>query len=228
MSDRRIIFDATRNLINRSFREDEVAALDRAIDEFLTGQGGPKKHALAKPQSFFLGVRNITGALDQQQVDTINSLLSCAASWPISWLAYGLATAWHEARLKPIEQSGKGRGRPYAMPGKYGQSQHGRGLVQLTWDANYERADQELNLHGSLLRNFDCALVPKIAATILIRGMEEGWFTGKALHHYLPSNAPGDLRAFMNARRIINGTDKAEPIARLALRFQEALKAGGW
>lgn len=55
----------------------------------------------------------------------------------------------------------------------------------------------------------------------MVDGMEAGRFTGKKLSDYLP----GD---YVNARRIINGTDKAEQIAGYARQFEAALKAGGW
>lgn len=183
--------------------------------------------SLADPAAFFAAVRKITGSLDQVQVDTINRLLTSAAHWPTSWLAYGFGTAWHEALLKPIEEWGKGAGKSYGQPGKYGQSQHGRGLVQLTWDANYEWADKELDLDGSLLADFDRALEPEIAAAILVMGMEQGAFTGKGLADYLPGET-GTLEQFVQARRIINGTDKADLIAGYAVKFQSALQAGGW
>jgi putative chitinase len=186
-----------------------------------------KTHKLAKPGAFFVGVRAITGGLDQEQVDTINRLLEAAAHWSIGWLAYGLATAWHEARLKPIEEWGKGKGRPYSQPGKYGQSQHGRGLVQLTWDRNYEWADKALGLGGSLLADFNRALEPEIATAILVKGMEEGAFTGKRLGNYI-APGKGSPAQFAQARRIVNGTDKADLIAGHAVKFQAALEAGGW
>ena len=197
-----------------------IAAIAQAL-----GMGSSQR-SLSSPEAFFAAVRKITGPLDQVQVDTINRLLTSAAHWPVGWLAYGLATAWHEARLKPIEEYGKGAGRPYGKPGKYGQSQHGRGLVQLTWDANYERADKELGLGGELLKDFSLALRPDIAASILVRGMEEGWFTGKKLADYISDR--GTPEGFKAARRIINGTDRQDLIAGYAERFRDALDAGGW
>lgn len=185
------------------------------------------KRALRNPGLFFNIARAVTGPLNQRQVDTINRLLAGAAHWPTAWLAYGLATAWHEARLQPIPEWGKGRGRPYAKAGKYGQPQYGRGLVQLTWDRNYEWADKALGLGGALLRDFDLALDPDIAARILIRGMETGAFTGKSLSSYLTGGA-GTHEQFRQARRIINGMDKADRIATYADRFQAALSAGDW
>lgn len=185
------------------------------------------KRELVKPDMFFAAVRAITGSLDQVQVDTINRLLAGASHWSVAWLAYGLATAWHEARLKPIPEWGKGKGRAYGKPGKYGQAQYGRGLVQLTWDFNYEWADTALGLGGSLVRNFDRALEPDIAARILVIGMETGAFTGRALKTYLTGEV-GTFEQFRAARRIINGTDKDKLIAGYAERFQSALIAGKW
>jgi hypothetical protein len=189
--------------------------------------GLSQAHALTAPEKFFAAVRKITGPLDQAQVDTINRLLASAAAWPVSWLAYGLATAWHEARLKPQAEWGKGEGRPYGKPGKHGQPQYGRGLVQLTWDKNYEWADKALGLNGSLLENFDRALEPEISAAILVKGMEAGAFTGKSLADYLPDRL-GTIPQFTAARRVINGQDQAALIAGYAEQFQDALVAGGW
>lgn len=228
MSDpREPVFDALRDLLGGSLTPGHVTAMHSLLD----GMNAPKEvqgalHMLSNPAAYFVKARNITGALDQAQVDTMSGLFEAAKHWPIGWMAYGLATAWHEARMKPIEEWGKGKGRPYGKPGKYGQSQHGRGLVQLTWDANYERADKELNLGGRLLKNFNLALQPEIAANILVRGMEEGWFTGKKLGDYISDR--GTPEGFKAARRIINGTDKQDLIADLAEQFRDALDAGGW
>lgn len=182
---------------------------------------------LGSSEAFFVAVRGYIGKLDQVQVDTVNDILHGAPHWPLTWVAYGLATAWHEARFKPIAEWGKGKGRPYARAGKYGQSQYGRGLVQLTWDRNYEWADKALGLNGSLLANFDRALEPDIAARILVKGMETGAFTGKALRHYLTGDN-ATREQYRQSRRIINGMDKADLIAGHAERFASALRMGGW
>ena len=227
---RAAIFAAVRAAKPEVFNEapERIAILDGVLDDFGVAREvvAPKAHALTDPAIFFAKVREITGPLDQTQVDVIDRLLASAPHWPIGWLAYGLATAWHEARLKPIEEIGKGKGRPYGKPGKHGQSQHGRGLVQLTWDRNYEHADQKLGLGGKLVADFNLALDPYIASAILVRGMEEGWFTGKRLRDCIVESGTHD--AFVKARRIINGTDRAQQIAGHAERFQDALAAGGW
>ena len=159
-------------------------------------------------------------SLSQRQVDGLNTLLDAIKGLPRSHQAYLLATAYHETArtMQPIAEYGKGKGRPYGKPGIYGQAQYGRGYVQLTWDANYQKADERLGLRGALLENFDLAMRPDIAAKILVRGGQEGWFTGKKLSDYLP----GD---YVGARRIVNGTDKAEMIAGYARAFEAALAA---
>ena len=92
---------------------------------------------------------------------------------------------------------------------------------------SFERADRELELGGMLASNYDLALDPDIAVRILVRGMEEGWFTGKSLASYIAPGL-GTHGEFVNARRIINGNDRAEMIARYADQFKDALIAGGW
>jgi len=168
---------------------------------------------------FYRSVRPMFGgALSQKQVDGIEALLAATEGLPITHRAYLMATAAHETdqTMQPIAEYGKGKGKPYGKPGRYGQAQYGRGYVQLTWDDNYARADKALGLNGALLKDFNLAMQPTIAAKILVRGCSEGWFTGKKLADYLP----GDYRG---ARRVVNGLDKADLIAGYAREFEAAL-----
>ena len=189
---------------------------------------------LSNPKAFFDRLRThppLGPVLTQDEVAGCERILAaCAAErFPVSWAAYALATCIHETAgtLKPIREYGKGQGRPYGKPGRNGgQIPYGRGDVQLTWDDNYERADRELGLNGALIRNYDLALDPEIAARVLVKGMEEGWFTGKSLQTYLPERATP--AQFVAARRIVNGTDRADLIAGYAVPIQDDLIAGGW
>jgi hypothetical protein len=184
------------------------------------------------PAAFFAYVRAhppLGPKLSAEEVAGCNTLLTACKEWPAAWTAYALATAYHETAgtLRPIREYGKGHGRPYGRPGRNGgQVPYGRGYVQLTWDENYEHADKELGLGGKLVADYDLALDPDIAARIMRRGMEEGWFTGRSLPLYLGPVAKRE--AFVKARRIINGSDKAQLIADYAMTFQSALIAGGW
>lgn len=101
---------------------------------------------------------------------------------------------------------------------------YGRGLVQLTWDYNYKKADDQLGLGGKLLNDLDLALDSELAVKIIIVGMMEGWFTGRALPTYITLKRSD----FYNARRVVNGTDKAAEIANLAVAYDEWLLTYGY
>lgn len=57
-----------------------------------------------------------------------------------------------------------------------------------------------------------------IALKVLRVGCCEGWFTGKKLSDYLP----GD---YVNARRVVNGTDRSVKIAEYAKTFETAIRS---
>lgn len=148
---------------------------------------------------------------------------------PIQYLAYALATTYHETgrTMKPIEEWGKGEGRPYGEPDpQTGQTYYGRGYVQLTWLDNYIKAMETTYDHNwrkgkvDFVDKPELALVPFYAAQITVSGMSDGWFTGKKFSDYISPDGSYD---YINARRIINGTDKAETIAAYALDFEKAL-----
>lgn len=184
--------------------------------------------------------------ISKGEFDGCDTLTRAMASvkWPIGWVAYGLATPYHETAhtMLPINEMGgdayftrlydvtgqnPARARQYGnvRPGD-GPRYHGRGDVQLTWYSNYDRAGQELGI--DLVGNPELALDPVVAARILVRGMAEGWFSGKKLSDYLPTAGPGSIAQFTEARRIINGQDRACDIADYAINFQAALVAGKW
>ena len=182
-------------------------------------------------EAFFKTVRNgILGpTLDVGEVSGCEAILNAMEGSTLANCGYALATAYHEtnATMQPVEEA-------YWLSDAWRKKNlrywpwHGRGYVQLTWEANYERADQELHLGGTLLADPDKAMDPAIAAKIMRRGMDEGWFTGKAFSTYLPAHGPATIEQFRKARRIINGTDKDLLVARHAVQFQTALQAGGW
>lgn len=101
---------------------------------------------------------------------------------------------------------------------------YGRGFIQLTWEENYIKAGKKLGL--DLTTNPDKVMEPKISAKIAVLGMKEGWFTGKDLDDYIDSideSAKEDFLEFYNARRIVNGMDKANNIAVLAEKYEKEL-----
>lgn len=187
---------------------------------------------LTSPAEFFRLARStlFAGSMSQPQVGGTNTIL---AAWPkgsdLRWLAYALATAYHETdfSMEPIAEYGRGRGYPYGrLDPETHQVYYGRGYVQLTWRRNYARAEVEIP-GSNLVAAPDNAMKPQIAATIMIRGMTEGWFTGMRLENYFPAREPR-CADWVNARRIINGLDCAARIALYAQHFRDALEAGGY
>jgi hypothetical protein len=167
------------------------------------------------------------GSLTEEQVHGCNILLDWYdnANAPIPeqhhlddrMLAYCLATAWHETAftMQPVVEHG---GEAYLKSKPY-YPWYGRGYVQLTWEENYQKQDDKLHLDGRLMKDPDLALRPDLAAEILLLGMADGDFTGKKLAHYFTA----DLTDWYNARRIVNGTDKANDIAAYAEKFHNAI-----
>ncbi len=181
-------------------------------------------------RTYFSYVRELGSTLTQDQVDGTEFILDAmeAGGYADHWQnAYVLATTYHEVAgtMRPIREYGRGRGRRYGRPlSKYGnQIAYGRGYVQLTWASNYERADRELGLNGRLVRNFDLALDPPIAAQIILRGMSAGWFTGRKLSNYIDMER--NKRDYRQARRIVNGMDRADLIASYARKIEDCLVA---
>lgn len=176
--------------------------------------------------------------LSQDEVDGLNAVLDAVAGWKKSWIAYALATTYHETAktMKPIKEYGgpsyffrmydpngerpklaKDNGNIY--PGD-GAKFYGRGYVQITWRSNYGKFGKLLGI--PLTTDPDLALLPVHAAKIMRIGMEKGLFTGRSLARQLP-NEVGTLAEFKEARRIINGLDKSDEIATLAVKFQGML-----
>jgi hypothetical protein len=162
----------------------------------------------------------------------LESLEQDADMTDVRWAAYALATVKHECadRWQPIEEFGKGKGRPYGEPvpvvgadGKeYVNVYYGRGYVQLTWKDNYAKMSRALDLDDDLLIHPEHVSDPDISYRILSYGMRHGSFTGKKLSDYIHDSACD----YRNARRIINGLDRADLIKGYAEEFEAMLQSG--
>lgn len=184
-------------------------------------------------KKFFDGYTAAFGAPNQSKTDGLNALLAAVEGdtqiTDVRWLAYMLATVKHECAdtWKAIEEYGKGKGHKYGNPvtvtdpaGKtYTNVYYGRGYVQLTWDYNYKSMGTALN--NRLLYEPQLALDADIAYKIMSYGMRKGSFTGKKLADYI-NDAKCD---YVNARRIINGTDQADRIAGYATKLEQVLRS---
>lgn len=182
--------------------------------------------------------------IDADELKGSEAILKALEGLPVAYVAYALATAWHETAhtMQPIKEYG-GDAYFFRMYDRAGNRPHvarrlgntrdgdgvkyaGRGYVQLTGRQNYERAGLKLNKRLSSYP--DMALRPDIAAAIMREGMLEGWFTARKFSTYLPHCSPAGREEFRKARRIINGSDKDRQIAGYALTFQDALLRAGW
>lgn len=176
--------------------------------------------------------------MTQGQVDGCNALLD---GWErrenadLRQFAYMLATTkWETAHtMQPVKEHG-GEGYFFRMYDRDGDRPEvaaalgnieagdgarfaGRGYVQLTGRRNYARMSGFVGV--DLIAEPDLAMRPDVAAVILFEGMERGTFTGVGLGRYFNATACD----WVNARRIINGTDRAEAIADIARAFFVAL-----
>lgn len=160
----------------------------------------------------------------------------------LTWRAYKLATVKHECAntWQPITERGPrtyfnkyetgtkiGRALGNTQPGD-GFLFRGRGYVQLTGRANYEKMTVAV---GSLMvpsvdyvANPDLLLTHEHAYAVMAAGMLTGAFTGKSIRTYVPGPI-GGTPDYVNARRVINGLDCAEKIAGYAREFEEMLTA---
>lgn len=131
-------------------------------------------------------------------------------------VCYILATVKHETSntFKPLEEYGKGKGRAYGNEIN-GVVYYGRGFVQITWFANYKKFEKILNV--PLTTNPELACTTDVAYEIMVIGMLNGLFTGRRLSDYITE----DNVDYLNARRIINGTDKAQLIASYAEQYEK-------
>ena len=189
-------------------------------------------------EQFFFDFRQNFGPLVQTQVDGLNFILGRAesdANWQnLSQLAYGLATVkWETAHhFVPVTEFGKreyfkrydpgaasGQALGNTEPGD-GYLFRGRGYVQITGRANYERIGRLLNI--DLIGEPWRALDPETAYRIFSDGMTHGWFTGKKLSDYIASDQEAH---FESARAIINGLDHAADIAAIARSMRTILQA---
>ena len=143
--------------------------------------------------------------------------------------AYILATAKHESGFKPVRECFAKSdiaarsclvGREYAKSaGVYGHAYYGRGYVQLTWLNNYKKMSDLLGI--DLVQYPDKALEKDVSALILVRGMMEGHFTRKKLSEYINEGSAD----FVNARRTVNGIDRAALIAGYAEKILKILNS---
>jgi predicted chitinase len=170
------------------------------------------------------------GSLSVIQVDSLNYLVQRCEEFVLTYpeAAYVLATAYHETGyvqngvmvrdMLPIKERG---GEAYLRSKRY-YPHVGMGYVQLTWLENKVRVGKLLGI--DLVTDPNSLLDPDIASEIMIKGMVFGWFTGVGFHRKCPVYRYNKA-SYVRARKIVNGTDKADLIAGYAMIFEKALRS---
>lgn len=117
-------------------------------------------------------------------------------------------------KYEPNTSIGKNLGNVYDGDGYF---YRGRGFLQITGRENYKRFSKLLMV--DLISTPDKALDPTISYKIAYYGVRSGLFTGVSFYRYMNS-ARTD---FKNARKVVNGLDKADKIAKDSETFNYIL-----
>lgn len=137
------------------------------------------------------------------------------------WLAYIFATVYHETynfiagvrEMYPMKELG---GEKYLKSKAY-YPYYGRDFCHTSWLENYRKVKDFTGI--DVVKHPEKIAEPKLAAKVLIHFMVQGLYTGKKLGDYIYHKRCD----FYNARRIINGIDKATLIEGYADRFLKSL-----
>lgn len=208
---------------------------------------------------FYDDVRNhlFYGKLSQEQVEGMEEILNFWEKPPVEpvgdfkinwdirsvgWLAYMLATTYHETAftMQPISEYGTvayftnlyedRADLGNAQPGD-GAKFRGRGYVQLTGRCNYTNMTPIVRGFypeaPDFTENPEAVMDDRYAAIIMFYGMFLGIFTGKALKNYIGDPEKGQVVDYFNARKIINHLDQAAKIEGYAKEFEQALERAG-
>lgn len=172
-------------------------------------------------------IRKNFGKLSTKQVEGFEAVFNEAERLGFGFdkrysLIYILATIWHEVNktMQPIEEYGKGKGKKYGQRVWYNGKKYidilhifyGRGHVQNTWRDIYEKLTIEAKKQGydwDFVNHPELLLQMKPSIWATFYAMSSGLYTGRKLSHYFNDK----INDSINARKIINGTDKAVLIA---------------
>jgi len=139
-----------------------------------------------------------------------------------NWLSWKVRKKYFEDMYDPILGKNEKRKKmaienENTKPGD-GVKYFGRGFVQITWKKNYRKMGEKFGV--DLINSPEKAAEHDIAIKIMIYGCEEGKFSGVSLGDYINSKKTD----YYNARRVINGTDRASIVQGYAEKMEKCLK----
>lgn len=190
------------------------------------GAKAPPLASVFSRERFFAEVQKFL-SLSQQNVIGMNYLLSYAEEHhvPLPDLAYVLATAWWESghTLWPVREA-FWKSESWRKKNLRYWPFYGRGLIQVTWKANYAKLGKALGV--DFVKNPDLLLQWQYALPALFEGMRKGLYTGRKLDDFIDDKNESksvELAQYEAARMIVNGTDRAKTIADMAFNLRGAL-----
>ncbi len=203
---------------------------------------------------FFAAVRTplFGGALSKNQVNGAEAIFDewQAKPFDVRWLAYMLATVYHEtdktmcAVSENLNYSASGLlatfGKYFSATQAAAYARQPQRIANRAYAGRMGNGDEAsgdgwryrgrglVQITGrdnyakyGIADNSDVALDPVKAVEILFDGMINGRFTGRKLADYFSATGSD----WIGARRIINGTDRAIDIAGYAKKFAAAIEA---
>lgn len=170
-------------------------------------------------------IRAHKGNLTDKQCKRLGIILHYCKKYKITdarKVAYIIITAWYEsAKLQEMKERRASKTKNpalYLLQNRYWYTGYwGRGFVQVTWEENYRKIGELLKI--DLVRNPSLMLDNHIAAEALVLGMKLGTYTGRKLCDYFNESRTD----WVNARRIVNGLDRAKELAAQAESLHKAL-----
>ena len=197
---RRFFFDNARlSLFDGSLRTSQVQGLTAILDKWETESPQADDRWLA----YMLGTtHHETGRTMQPVRETFASSDAQAIS--------RLNSAFRAGRLSWVRA-------PYWIPDSEGRSWLGRGFVQITHKDNYRRLGDMIG--EDLITDPTRAMNIDVALKIMFVGMREGAFTRKRLADFF---SPG-REDWRNARKIINGVERADLVASYARKYYASI-----
>jgi putative chitinase len=171
-------------------------------------------------------------SLSQKQVEGFEAIFNefeVRKMNDLRMLSYILSTIWHEVgkTMQPIEEIGKGKGLKYGkrfwydgriytdVPHVY----YGRGLTQNTWRDIYEKLTKANTKGWDFVNNPELLLKMEQSVWATFYAMTTGLYTGRKLSQYFNNKVIDPI----GARKIINGTDKAELISCYYSKFLKSI-----
>lgn len=161
--------------------------------------------------------------LSQKEVDDLNIFIDFTnhqrGFFSLELWAYFFATVFHETAFTfaPVVEAFQ-KTEAWRKENLRYFPFYGRGYVQITWEKNYKTFSKILGI--DLVKHPELALDPEISFKIGILGCRDGLFTGKSFKDCIENGVTN----YVEMRKVINGTDKAQDIAKYAKSFLTILK----